>query len=148
MKYTESDVFLDAEDCMKIAPFVPMDRLRDWKWYHIQPYGCAEQSAIIQVSPKDLAYLRDHNKLIVPALDCGILGQLILCEIKKQSRRTIGSRRLIGAYGQALLNTEVWLRFLGLPRIDQQVFDKKTELQNRRDALMYLIEHKLIEEVK
>jgi hypothetical protein len=152
-------VFLDAERCKKITPYIPADLLKDWEWWYRND-RVLHKSVMKAVNGDIVLYIDTktggtHNandviskiKETVPALDTGILGSVILLIISKQETRALSSRRVIGAYGHPLLNKEVWLRFLGKPHIDQQVFDGKSELENRANALIYLIDNKIITEV-
>lgn len=118
--YKPTDVFLNADDCDKIAPYIPKEMLKGWEWWW-------RGDILINISKTPLEYTK------TPALDVGILGEILtrhsdIVEFDCISAGIIIQPRTVGN--------------------SYQYFDKESELQNRRDALMYLIDKKLISPVE
>lgn len=132
-----NQVFLSAEDCAKIAPYVEVPE--EWEWWYIKGKLCNDNGKSLHVV--DCKYGSDYSRLLkhIPALDCGILGEIF------QSVENIS----FWLHASPDCDDEergVYLEIYDEPRnlLAAPSFHGKSELQNRRDAIMYLIDNKLI----
>lgn len=164
MTYKQNDVFLNAEDCEKIAPYIPKGMLEGWEWWYSQSgklcflewfganngYIDGTRGRLHHVNS---SYFEKFPKQYqVPALDTGILGQILDEVLSKppfyQDPECISITVNVVSVMIAKQSKSVFAEPGDSIWEHCEQFTSNSELQNRRDAIMYLIDNGLIEEGK
>jgi len=121
--YTEADVFLSQEDSSKILPYIKVPE--NWSWWYLGR-GSLEKGAKIKYDEIPTCSL-DKAKFYhfkVPAITSELLGKVLLYNEHCQWSRQDGA--------PIILKDGKSIRLFGN--------GETCELQNRRDAVMYMIE--------
>lgn len=137
-----NQVFLDAELCKKIVPYIPAKLLKDWEWWWDK--NTSGKWYLVQNT-------NPHHPIIdaVPALETGILGRIIhnLEWYQLMDDENCTGIRLHEYIDAAVFDKEdsddIYLD--GWQVVEDSPMESETELQTRANALIYLIEHDLIE---
>ena len=143
------NVFLSADDCKKIAPYIEIPK--DWEWWYYKGVLFAKNKSyydmpcLISVGNIHVKYygILDIHKFI-PAIDTQLLGVELLSMKEVDGLKVWLSTDPDGGDMEGVY-LEIWD---GNNLLSAPFFGLKSELENRRDAMMYLIDNNLIEKVK
>ena len=136
------NVFLSADDCKKIAPYIEIPK--DWEWWY-----CGEEKELChklgnRCYSVESGWTWKFYRNQIPAIDTQLLGVELLSMKEVDGLKFWLSTDPDGGDMEGVY-LEIWD---GNNLLSAPFFGLKSELENRRDAMMYLIDNNLIEKVK